>query len=515
MGRFLDTARRARELARIALTARELATSEGQAREAARHALRDLLADARGVPMKVGQFLASFEGQDAFVPLSDGVRALPLGRIFPSIETALGRPIEEVFSEFSEDAVAASLGQVHRARLREDGAEVAVKVQYPDIAQAVEAEMRLARLIPSLGPVRRWGFDLNRYKETLHKNMLQELDYLAEAARQQRFHQSVRVPGLVIPRVHLAYTRPTVLVQDYCTGVPIRSAAAWPVEERRVLGATLLKTLFHTLFITGEVHGDPHFGNLLCQRGNGQGPKVVLMDFGCTVVLPLQERMGLLRLILASVERDSTDPLACFCAMGFEPEKLIPIQRILPALCEILLEPFAEDRHFSTREWHLGRRIDALLGELKWWFRSAGPPQLLFLLRAFQGLILQLETLEVMLNWRALLVETLGAELLQQARNQTLPTPHGGEGAALGFDALADYLKVSVTEWGEQRVAMTMPACQAAALESLIPEDVLERIRAAGLDVSRIARKACESGLVPQELFNVEAGEKCYRVWLE
>lgn len=113
-------------------------------------------------------------------------------------------------------------------------------------------------------------------------------------------------------------------------------------------------------------------------------PSVVLLDYGCTVALTMQERMGLLKLIVACVERDETDPLHCFCAMGFDGE-LCPLHRILPALCDILLEPFAEDRPFSTREWHLGSRCDALLGELKWWFRAAGPPQLLFLMRAFQG----------------------------------------------------------------------------------------------------------------------------------
>ena len=60
-----------------------------------------------------------------------------------------------------------------------------------------------------------------------------------------------------------------------------------------------------------------------------------------------------------------------------------------------------------------------------------------------------------------------------------------------------------------------MPASQVADLETLVPEDVLEKLREAGIDVKEIARKACDSGIVPQELFSLTAGARQYRVWLE
>ncbi len=108
----------------------------------AKRALADQFADARGAVMKIGQFLASSETDDAFDCLLKGIAAIPLASISPVIEQALNSPLTDVFSSIEDSTAAASLGQVHQTILL-TGQKVAVKVQYPTIADSVASEIKL------------------------------------------------------------------------------------------------------------------------------------------------------------------------------------------------------------------------------------------------------------------------------------------------------------------------------------------------------------------------------------
>lgn len=460
--------------------------------------------------MKIGQVLAGAAEGGAYQELVTGIPPLPLSELH--LGDSLGRPWSELFERVDEPGVAASLGQVHRARSRE-GEDLAVKIRYPDIGRAVEAEMRIAGLLPAAGPVRRWGFDLSGYKAMLRRNMSRELDYLSEAARQADFAARVPVPGLVVPRVHIGRCREGVLVQSWEEGDALETVVDWPLRDRLLVGRTLLQTLFVSLFGAGLVHGDPHPGNYRVRRSPSGAPEVVLFDFGCTVDVSETERTSLLALIVGCREGLDKDPLACFVAMGFDHSRLLPIAGELPALCRILFAPFLEERPFRLAEWRLGAATAELLGELKWWFRAAGPPRLLLLMRAFQGLVRQLEDLGVALPWWPLLTTALGEEAIASARRFT-PQPLPGAGAR-SFAGLARLLKVSVAEGGVERVSLAFPASQVTQLESLIPPEVRDKMRQRGVELEAIVARARDSRFAPQELFCLEDGDKRHRVWLE
>lgn len=264
MGTFRETwetAARAGKLLQIGLAARQVARSKGgDERVRARAALSGLFANARGMPMKIGQLLAGSSEDHVYRPLVAGIEPLPLRELQPFIEKSLGRALGQVFARFDESGSAASLGQVHRAALQ-DGTEVAVKVRYPDIVRAVRSELRLAGLLPGLGPVKRWGFDLGAYRTVLSENMERELDYRSEAERQGRFSQHLRVEGLAIPGPFPELCAPDLLVQSWERGHRLDQIRSWRKEDKLKVGKTLIRTLFHSLFVLGEVHGDPHEGN--------------------------------------------------------------------------------------------------------------------------------------------------------------------------------------------------------------------------------------------------------------
>lgn len=511
----LRTVRRAGQLARVASAASRVARSSGDERVIAKRALSSLLADARGVPMKIGQFLSDGSENDAFAPLVEGVDAQPLSVMGEVLDRSLGRRRDEVFRTLEESEAAASLGQVHRGTLL-DGTDVAVKIRYPDIADAVRAELKLAGLLPGVGPARRWGFNLDSYKCALRDNMERELDYALEAEQQQWFRVNVPVPGLVVPQVMRAESSGEVLVQSWETGERLSAASEWSVEERRHVAQILMKTFVTSLLVAGRVHCDPHMGNMFVRRNGVQGPEVVLLDYGCMIEITERERLALLKLILGSIENDETDPLACFAELGFDVEKLVPIANMLPAMCRILFEPFSSNDPFSTKMWCMNERTNELLGDFRWWFRSAGPARLFLLMRAFSGTVAHLETLKITVSWKEALLSSIGPELAAKAREfEPRPVSEGALRSATSFSCIAKHLNILVTENDRQVVKVAMPAGQVAVLRELIPDDVLLKVESAGIDLDAIRDGACKRGVIPEELFSLEADGRRYRVWLD
>ncbi|MGR9015095.1 MAG: ABC1 kinase family protein, partial [Gammaproteobacteria bacterium] len=499
---LFKTAKRSLQFFRIGLAAKKLQRSQNETeRLLAKRALAGLFADARGITMKVGQLFAGNDGSTPFQELVEGIEPLPLKTMIPLLERELGKKPKTVFRSIDQATAAASLGQVHLAELT-NGEQVAVKIRYPDIAEAVDSELRLVGLLPGVGPVNRWGFDLDAYKKSLRDNMHRELDYRSEAQRQDYFRRTVQVPGLRVPEVYSDLCSERVLVQSRAQGVLIDKASDWPEQDRRAIGQTLMLTLFKSLFAAGEVHGDPHPGNIFYSHDESGQPLVTLLDYGCTISIAEQRRMALLKLIVGCRERSAIKPLDCFAALGFDSKKLSPISGSLPALCQILFQPFLLNHPFNSEQWQLGSAFNDLLGDYRWWFRSAGPSDLFLLMRAFQGLIQQLQQLDVRLPWWPLLQQAVGQELIQQAMAYPLPAIAQEIAAtSLSFDQQAVKLCVRVSEGGEQRVSIAMPAEAVLDLERLIPEDVLERIiRSGKIDLKQLSRSIRANGIIPQQL---------------
>jgi hypothetical protein len=348
----------------------------------------------------------------------------------------------------------------------------------------------------------------------LKANMERELDYRGEMQRQDRFASRLRVPGLVVPRVLPQWCSDSVLVQSWEEGEHLDRVADWPVEQRQQVAGILLQTFFASLFEHGEIHADPHLGNVLARRGP-QGVQVALLDFGCTLAVSEPARLAMLKLIQGARQGDATDPLACFAAMGFDAAKLEPLADRLPAMARLLLEPFLGDGTFFVRDWDLSRRMSDLLGDLRWWFRSAGPCDLLLFVRAFCGLVQQLALLKVGQSWWPLLQQSVGAALLEQARAFAPPPPPVRFRSARDFSSLARFLCVHISEDDHMVVSVSLPAAQVMALRQIMPAEVLERVKAARIDLDQIVHNACARGLVPQPLFEFNSDKRRHRVWLE
>lgn len=480
----------------------------------ARRHLAESMGALRGLPQKVGQILSMSggDGAGAYAPLTGRARPLPFAVVERVLAAEWGRPCTDVLAALEPEARAASLGQVHAGRLA-DGREVAVKVQYPGIAEAVETDLRLLGwLTLPVGGLAR-GFNLPAYRSELLRDLGEELDYRREAAHQQAYaRMAAALPGVVVPAVHEALCTPRVLVSDWEPGAPLeRVAHQWPAADRAAAASLLLRHSLETLFRHGRTQGDLHPGNLAFRTGADGRPELVLYDFGCVFRPEPAARQALLRLIAITEAHGGDDPFPWFVALGFDRDYLEPLAPRLPALCRVLFEPFLLDGAYDLGAWRLGERVADILGEERWNFRVAGPARLIWLMRVFHGLIHALRTLGQPVPWRHALAP-VRRDLDGAAAALRPPVAARRERS---FATMARHLIIRVRRDGETRVKLASPLHVIDNLEAAMDQEVLERVRRRRIDLADLAARARASGYAPQELFRLDDGDREVRVWLE
>jgi ubiquinone biosynthesis protein len=255
--------------------------------------------------------------------LQDTVKPMAPGVAQRIIERELGAPVEEVFASFDPDPLgSASIGQVHRAVLR-DGGVVAVKVQRPEAPGRVESDLELMRDFADFLD-RRFGrrifVDVRGLVAEFETVIRRELDYTAEAANARRFAANFADTPVVIPKVHLGYSTSRILTLQYVEGTrfrDIRPLLLTPSERRRVasMGAD---AIFKMAFEYGFFHGDPHPGNLLLTPDGD----LALLDFGMVGYMSRGDIDALSRLFIAVIQRDAAAALRGLEALGvrYAPE---------------------------------------------------------------------------------------------------------------------------------------------------------------------------------------------------
>lgn len=479
----------------------------------ARLALIEKMGRLRGLPQKLGQILSMGAGAQAcdFQPLTNQAEPLPVSIIQAELKAAWGTNPDDVVSHLSERGLAASLGQVHSAYLRDD-TKVAIKVRYPDIVHAVANDLNaLGWLSVPLGGLKR-GFDLGAYRTEILRDIEEELDYRTEAQRQIEFASlATEISFLIVPEVIAAWSCETVLVSRWEDGDDLQTVLrTWPASEKKALGRQIVKLFARSVLVHGLVHADPHVGNYRFRR-NGENPKIVLYDFGSVLRLEETVRLALVRLIAAAMNDRDEDPYPLFLLLGFNADTLQSLRAKLPALCRVLLDPFCTNGPFATKTWKRGERVADVLGDDRWNFRISGPARLSFLMRAFHGLVYYLEQLGEPVNWNwqvAPIVES------QRFQADTLPLPVSPDRTTT-FRALARNLVICVTENGQTKVKVTLPALAVDELEEYLEGDLSGKIQARGIDLARIVKEVRHAGYAPRTLFKLEESPKSYHVWLE
>lgn len=249
--------------------------------------------------------------------LADQVPPMPFAHVEATIREAYGRGVDEVFDAFEREPVAAaSLAQVHRARVRGD--TVAVKILRPDVEMRVAADVIAARRILRLLD-RVWGHPHIRRELTaldaFEIRVREEVNFVQEAEYATTIRKNFASnKQLIIPRVYEEFTHRRVLVMEFVEGTRIDRLDPARVDMKRIV-QTLVELYIQMELIDGLFHADPHPGNVMVAPDG----RLVLVDFGAVVCVPLAMRRALVHTSIAAIRRDADGVVQGFTDMGLVP----------------------------------------------------------------------------------------------------------------------------------------------------------------------------------------------------
>jgi predicted unusual protein kinase regulating ubiquinone biosynthesis (AarF/ABC1/UbiB family) len=385
------------------------------------------LGQMRGAAMKVGQMLSmvEFDGlpedqrdemQRKLAALRDDVPPVPFADLEKLMRQEFGGPLRDVFRDFDERAfAAASIGQVHRARTV-DGEDVAVKIQYPGVAEAVDTDLRNATLLLPLVKRLAPGLDAKALAAEMRTRIGEELDYELEAQNQRRIERLLRGhPFVRVPRVHTSLSTRRVLVSEYVEGERFEAVRRDDESQRDRYGEIVFRLYFGLLYRDRIALGDPHPGNyLLCHDG-----RVCFLDFGLLRDVDASRVAAERAIALAVRDGDAEELKAALRAGGYLPASRADAvdADFALGLMSMAIKWYAlpGERRFSPadgrREWDRERPSREERAAMKTQINQFTLPPETILIRRMHGIVaVVLGQLRAGANWGAIAAEYLHGE---------------------------------------------------------------------------------------------------------
>jgi predicted unusual protein kinase regulating ubiquinone biosynthesis (AarF/ABC1/UbiB family) len=398
-----------------------------------RHAadLKAALGGIKGPMMKVAQLLATIpdalpeEYAGQLMQLQANAPAMGWPFVRRRMQGELGPDWQQKFASFEHEAVrAASLGQVHRATAL-DGTRLACKLQYPEMASAVEADLRQLKL--AMGIYERYDRTVTTAEihAEIADRLREELDYLREAAHMRLYGAILRdEPGVAVPRPLAELSTRRLLTMTWLDGEPILDfAAVAALPERNEVALRMFRIWYVPFYYYGVIHGDPHLGNYTVAPDR----TVNLLDFGCVRIFPPSFVKGVIDLYHALENNDRDLAVQAYRAWGFGNLSNEMIE-VLNRWATFVYGPLLDDRIRMIQERARpgregGRLVDEVHGEIRRLGGIAPPRAFVFMDRAAVGLGSVFLHLKAEVNWHRLfheLIDNFDEHVLAERQGRAL-----------------------------------------------------------------------------------------------
>lgn len=308
--------------------------------------LTRVLGNLRGPVMKVAQFVATVPGvlpPEVAAPLLTLQASAPaMGAAFVRRRMAseLGPDWEKKFKRFDrEAAAAASLGQVHRATAR-DGRALACKLQYPDMAAAVDSDVRQFKAMLSLQRGFDGTIDTREIGDEIAARLAEELDYEREAAHMRLYGAMLSErKDIAVPEPVPALSTKRLLTMSWLEGRPIGEFEKADLKTRNTISTALFKAWWRPFARYGVIHGDPHLGNYSVRTDGG----INLLDYGCVRTFTPGFVEGVINLYRALQTHDDVLAAKAYAAWGFVDLTPASVE-ILNLWARFIFTPLLDDR---------------------------------------------------------------------------------------------------------------------------------------------------------------------------
>lgn len=380
--------------------------------------IKETLGSLKGVPMKIGQMISLHEKllpeevTSILKTLQQKAPAVPFSDIREMIHAELGTRFSSI-REIDETAIAAaSIGQVHRAVL-DDGREIALKVQYPGIDDVIRADMKnlkgILKLLFSMFSV----MDMDLVWQELNDRLIEELDYVKEAASMKRTAALFADdPRIIVPGVIDELTTRHILAMELVRGISPEAVSGgfYPQDLRNAWAAAITSFVLKGLFEYRFLHADPNIANFaFCDDG-----RIIVYDFGCMKEIPEALRRSYIRIISALMDHDYPKIPDLLMGMGVHRSDGRPVSWEIvadfAAMFQEIINPkcpyvFGSDREFYVR---IQKLVQKHMAES---MTIVFPRDIIFIDRTFSGHFGNLCMLNACADWRSILLEHIEEEV--------------------------------------------------------------------------------------------------------
>ncbi|AHI28392.1 ABC1 kinase family protein [Marinobacter similis] len=381
--------------------------------------IADTLGELKGAVMKVGQIASQTqdflpkEFSDALQTLQKEAPPMPFPVIVEQIESELGKSIAELFEYLQEKPyAAASIGQVHRARLH-DGTDVIVKVQYPGVDDSCDSDLKQLRLALKLGGLLKMPKEaVDQLFGEIRERLKEELDYVNEADNLRlfrKFHE--KDDWIIIPDVIDSHSTRRVLTLELVEGDHVSEVtpARYDQDTINLIGHRIFTTMADQLFRFQCIHGDPHAGNF-AYRPDGS---IILYDFGCVKKLKPEIIKAYRQALVAALQEDYQALDRHLIDLGARVESQPAVDEAYYAMWrDILIVPFDQEEPYDFAEADLHQRVAAKTSTVFKYLEYFKPPvESIFIDRMIAGHYWMLKRLGVQAAFRSELEKYLETSL--------------------------------------------------------------------------------------------------------
>ncbi|NDE61492.1 MAG: AarF/ABC1/UbiB kinase family protein [Cyclobacteriaceae bacterium] len=329
------------------------------------------LSELKGSALKVAQMMSMDKNllprayQDKFTMAQYSAPPLSYPLVVKTFQKYFQKTPEQLFDFFSRTAKnAASIGQVHQAR--KDGKLLAVKIQYPGVADSVSSDLKLVRPF-ALRLLNMNERELDHYMEEVEERLLEETDYTLEVARSREISEACdHIPHLLFPKYYDALSSERIITMDWIEGKHIKEWMETKPSQnlKNQVGQALWDFYHHQVHQLKQVHADPHPGNFIVQEDGTLG----IIDFGCVKVMPEEFYSGYFSLIKPGLVKNQEELDHIFYALDFisdqdsDQEKMY-FKGVFTEMISLLGKPFHVDRFDFSNDayfeeiFRLGDRI--------------------------------------------------------------------------------------------------------------------------------------------------------------